>query len=177
MKRAAACLLLLGALAAAGATVASTSYASRPDAAQKTETLKVWLPFEARELGILKRAIGEWDRAHPKVKVDVTGAIDTTKIVASIRSGNGPDVAMDFESANVGTYCSSGAWTDLGPYLKHDHMKVGIFTKASQYYTQYKGKRCAVPLLADDAGLYYNKAMFRQAGIKRPPHTVSELAA
>ena len=125
----------------------------------------------------MKRSIAEYDAKHPGVKVDVSGNIDTTKIVAAIRSGDAPDIAMDFESANVGTYCSSGAFVDLAPYLKRDHVDVGIFPPAARYYTQYKGKRCALPLLADVAGLYYNKALFRKAGIKRPPRTISELTA
>ena len=44
------------------------------------------------------------------------------------------------------------------------------------YYTQYKGKRCALPLLADVYGFYYNKTLFKQAGLTRPPKTLSELA-
>jgi multiple sugar transport system substrate-binding protein len=46
-----------------------------------------------------------------------------------------------------------------------------------QTYTQYKGKRCALPMLADTYGLYYNKDLFKQAGITSPPKTMSELAA
>ena len=41
------------------------------------------------------------------------------------------------------------------------------------YYTQYKGKRCALPLLADVYGFYYNKALFKEAGLKRPPKTLA----
>src|SRR5919198_1228734 len=51
------------------------------------------------------------------------------------------------------------------------------FPKTSLYYTQFKGKRCALPLLADSYGLYYNKTLFRKAGIKSPPKTFSELTA
>jgi multiple sugar transport system substrate-binding protein len=163
-------LALIAVLAAAAATTVAAG-ASGP------VTLRVWLPFTARELGVMKHAIGEYDAKHPELKIDVSGNIDTTKIVAAIRSGDAPDVAMDFESATVGTYCSSGAWLDLAPYLKRDHVDVGMFASAARYYTQYKGIRCALPLLADVAGLYYNQALFRKAGIKRPPRTISELTA
>ena len=40
------------------------------------------------------------------------------------------------------------------------------------YYTQYKGMRCALPLLADVYGFYYNKALFKKAGLTRPPQDV-----
>jgi multiple sugar transport system substrate-binding protein len=165
-------LALVAVVACAAATTAVGAAGS-----SESVTLHVWLPFTARELGVMKRAIGEYDAKHPEVKVDVSGNIDTTKIVAAIRSGDAPDVAMDFESATIGTYCSSGAFVDLAPYLKRDHVDVRNFSAASRYYTQYKGKRCAMPLLADVAGLYYNKALFRKAGIKRPPRTISELTA
>ena len=59
--------------------------------------------------------------------------------------------------------------------LKRDHINVNIFPATSRYYTQYKGKRCALPLLADATGLYYNKTLFRKAGLTEPPKTLSEL--
>ena len=49
--------------------------------------------------------------------------------------------------------------------------------RRSQTYTQYKGMRCALPMLADTYGLYYNKALFKKAGITAPPKTMSELTA
>lgn len=51
------------------------------------------------------------------------------------------------------------------------------FPAAVKAYTAYDGKRCALPLLADAYGLYYNKKMFAAAGIDHPPTTMSELAA
>jgi multiple sugar transport system substrate-binding protein len=165
--------LALVAVCAAAAATTALGAAS----AAKPVTLHVWLPFTARELGVMKQAIAGYDARHPELTVDVSGNIDTTKIVAAIRSGDAPDIAMDFESANVGTYCSSGAFVDLAPYLKRDHVDVKIFPTAARYYTQYQGRRCALPLLADVAGLYYNKTLFRKAGIEHPPRTIPELTA
>jgi multiple sugar transport system substrate-binding protein len=54
---------------------------------------------------------------------------------------------------------------------------VNVFPKTSQYYTQFNGKRCALPFLADVYGFYYNKKMFKAAGIKSPPKTMSQLTA
>jgi multiple sugar transport system substrate-binding protein len=164
--------LVLSALAAGGKFQGSATASG-----QKATTITVWLPFGGRELGVMKKAIAEWDRKNSNVDVKVAGNISTTKIVASIRAGNSPDIAMDFESANVGTYCSSGAWVDLASYIKKDKVDVNIFPSAARYYTQYKGKRCAMPLLADVAGLYYNKKMFRAAGLTGPPKTIEQLTA
>ena len=170
--------LALIVLVAAAAAVSATAMAAAGSAgAAKPVKLRVWLPFTARELGVVKRVIAEYDARHAGVTIEVSGNIDTTKIVSAIRADEAPDLAMDFESANIGTYCSSRAFLDLAPYLARDHVDVNIFPAAARYYTQYKDKRCALPLLADVAGLYYNKALFRRAGIKHPPRTISELAA
>jgi multiple sugar transport system substrate-binding protein len=165
---------LIAALATIGGLSGSATGVASP---AKSVTLKVWLPFQARELGVMKRVIAEYDAKHAGISIDVSGSIDTTKIVSAIRADQAPDLAMDFESANIGTYCSSGAFLDLAPYLARDRVDVNVFPAAARYYTQYKGKRCALPLLADVAGLYYNKALFRKAGIKHPPRTISELTA
>ena len=47
------------------------------------------------------------------------------------------------------------------------------FPASTRYYTQYKGKRCALPLLADVYGFYYNKALFKKAGLNGPPKTIA----
>ena len=66
---------------------------------------------------------------------------------------------------------------DLAPLLSSSKLSANAFPKTSQYITQYKGKRCALPLLADVYGLYYNKKLFKAAGITSPPKTWDEVTA
>jgi len=168
-----AAIALVAILAAvAGATARSAAHAGT-----KATTITVWVGWSARELAGFKKIAAEYDKNHPDVTVKVVGGINDDKITAAIRSGNVPDVVSSFTSANVGSYCKSGAWVDLKPFLSKDHLTADVFPKTSQYYTQYNGKRCALPFLADVYGFYYNKAMFKAAGIKSPPKTMSQLTA
>src|SRR5262249_50889430 len=96
---------------------------------------------------------------------------------AAIRAGNAPDVVSSFNSYNVGTYCATGGWIDLSSLMKQSGITAQMFPAATRYYTQFAGKRCALPLLADTYGLYYNKALFKAAGISSPPQTMDELMA
>src|SRR3712207_8131013 len=48
------------------------------------------------------------------------------------------------------------------------------FPKPLLEYTQFEGKRCALPILNDAYGLYYNKDMFKAKGIAGPPKTLTE---
>ena len=84
---------------------------------------------------------------------------------------------QSFKTDSTGAFCTSGGWIDLAPYLKRDKIDINLFPKPVQYYTQSAGTRCAMPMLADTYGLYYNKALFAKAGITSPPKTVAELAA
>jgi multiple sugar transport system substrate-binding protein len=171
MRRLAAAALALSLALAVGSTAAT----SKPAATKLT----IWVGWSksTHEFGVFQQLINEYNRNHPSVHVDAVSDINDDKIIAAIRSGNVPDVVSSFASSNVGSYCSSGGWVNLTPYLQQSHVNVDIFPAASRYYTQYNGVRCALPLLADDFGLYYNKTLFKQAGITRPPHTFSELTA
>ena len=162
-----ACVVVVGASSAAGSDAS-------PAAPTK---LTIWVGWSARELGVFKQVVAEYDKNNPNVTVNVVGSINDNKIVAAIRAGTAPDVVSSFNSYNVGTYCGSGGWIDLAPLMKQSHINAAMFPPATRYYTQYNGVRCALPLLADTYGLYYNKDLFAKAGIKSPPKTMSELAA
>ena len=59
--------------------------------------------------------------------------------------------------------------------MQQDGIDPSIFPAAAQYYTQYDGVRCSLPILADAYGFYYNKDLLAKAGLSAPPKTVTEL--
>src|SRR5580765_1290901 len=131
MKRVAAAVVLLAALAI-GASFASASptKAGKPAATNLT----IWVGWSARELSEFKKVVSEYDAKNADVNVKVVGGINDDKIIAAIRAGNAPDVVSSFTSQNVGIYCPSGGWIDLGPYLKKDKISESIFPKTTMYY-------------------------------------------
>lgn len=146
------------------------------EAPESGVTISVWSNFADRELEALQQVLDRFHQKHPDITIDLAGNQDDDKITQAIRGGIPPDVALASTPDNVGQYCSSGAWQDLGPYLKRDNVDLGQIPKAVRDYTQYQGTRCAMPLLTDTYGLYYNKDLFAKAGLRRPPKTMSELA-
>jgi multiple sugar transport system substrate-binding protein len=175
MRRGAVAAGALALLVLAACVGAVSSSASSRQA--HATTLTVWVGWSARELSEFKKVVAEYDTKNPNVDIKVVGGINDDKIIAALRSGNAPDVVSSFTSSNVGIYCSSGGWIDLSPLLKKDGISTSIFPAATMYYTQYKGTRCALPLLADVYGFYYNKALFKKAGLTHPPRTLAELTA
>ena len=154
----AAAVLVLATMAVAPAATAGSAHRSSPT------KLTIWVGWSAgHELTSFKKLIDEYNSSQHDVSVKVVGGIDDNKIVAAIRSGTAPDVVSSFNSYNVGNYCGSGGWIDLAPYLKKDHIASTTFPSATWYYTGYGGKHCALPLLADVYGLYYNKKLLKAA--------------
>src|SRR5262245_30762861 len=146
-------------------------------AAKEPVTISFWSPYTARELGVLNSAFAAFHKKYPWITVKSTGNSNPTKLTAAIRGGNAPDVAALFETDTLGAFCGSGAWIDLASRIQADHLNMNLFPKTIRDYKAYGDKRCAMPLLADTYGLYYNKAMFAKAGIKSPPKTLAQLSA
>jgi multiple sugar transport system substrate-binding protein len=167
----------LGAAALAALVLAATAAAVHPAGSTGKTTITFWTGFTGRELGIVEDVVAQFEKSHPAIVVKTVGGISDDKIVAAIRSGTAPDAVQSFSSDNTGSFCSTGAWIDLAPYMKQAHLSPSMFPPAVAYYTQFKGTRCALPMLADVYGLYYNKALFRKAGITHPPRTIAELTA
>ena len=180
MRRVTTAVVLIAAvgLALALAGVASSSKGAKAPAGgakASATTLTVWVGWSARELREFKKVVAEYDKRNTNVDVKVVGSINDDKIVASLRAGQTADVISSFTSQNVGVFCKKGAWVDLKPMLEQDNVDMNQFPASTRYYTEYKDYRCALPLLADVYGFYYNKKLFRAAGLKGPPKTFAQL--
>jgi multiple sugar transport system substrate-binding protein len=179
MVAATALLVTVGVSACGGTGGGDSGKAGTPAASKPAKldpaTITLWVGFTQRELRVFKDTVKGFESANPGVKVRVVGGINDDKIIAASRGGKAPDVAQSFTADNSGAFCGSGAWVDLKPYLQRDGIKDTIFPPAPRSYTQYKGTRCALPMLADAMGLYYNEDMLKQAGLDGPPKTISEL--
>src|SRR5438128_5983679 len=168
-------------LAACGGSSGGGGGGGTPAKAQadngKPVTITFWSGYTSREKGVFDSVLKDFTNAHPNIKVKSVGGINDDKIVQAIRGGDGPDVALSFQTDYLGNYCGTGAWIDLKPYIGRDKVNLSQIPAPVLAFSEFKGKRCAMPALADVYGLYYNKKLFRQAGIAGPPKTVSELTA
>ncbi|MFE7645590.1 ABC transporter substrate-binding protein [Streptomyces phaeoluteigriseus] len=148
------------------------------DDASKETTLTFWHAWSAPgEVKAVKGLVAGFEKGHPDIRVNVVGNMTDDKINQALRAGGSkaPDVISSFTTNNVGRFCSSGALVDLNPFFeKADIDPETTFPKAMNQYTQFEGDRCAVPLLGDAYGLYYNRTAFEKAGISGPPRTWSE---
>ncbi|MEW9529553.1 extracellular solute-binding protein [Microbispora sp. NPDC049125] len=175
---------LLAISAAAGLTLLTACTAGTENAAPKIEksgathepvTIEFWHGFSAdNELKAFEDTLAGFKQKYPWITVKPTKAVQDTQILSSVRGGSPPDVALSFTTDSVAQFCKAGIFQDLNPYLKASGIDAAaLFPKVIAEYTQYDGKRCVLPMLADTYGLYYNKKLMKG---EQPPKTLSELA-
>lgn len=174
---AAASLTLVGALALTGCSGSGGGKVAADAPKHLSGTVSLWHFFTGREAGVIKTAVDGFEKKYPDVKVDIHGGQDDTKMQQAISSGQNIDVGISYSTAIVGSFCSSGAFRNLGPYIKRDKVNLDDIPKVVRGYTSYKGNQCTLPALADTSALMMNTEQLQAAGITTPPKTLDELEA
>ncbi|MEU8773914.1 ABC transporter substrate-binding protein [Streptomyces sp. NPDC048606] len=168
---------LLAAISVLATACTGQGGAAAADDPQADVTLTFWHGWSAPgETKAIEENIARFEKAHPNIKVKVTGNMTDDKINQALRAGGdkAPDVVSSFTTDSVGKFCNSGAFADLNPFLRKSGIeKEKVFPKTLLEYTQFNGNQCTLPLLNDAYGLVYDKDAFEAAGITEPPKTWS----
>jgi multiple sugar transport system substrate-binding protein len=172
-------------VAACGGNDNKSSSSSSTTSAQslKGQTITYWASNQAatipQDYTVLRREAAKFtQQTGVKVNVKVIGWADLfNNITAATTSGKGPDVL------NIGNTWSASLQA-TGAFLPFDGGTLGQiggkdkFLSTSFSATGMPGKDpTSVPLYGLSYGLFYNKALFQQAGIASPPKTWSEFVA
>jgi multiple sugar transport system substrate-binding protein len=176
-KRIPHALLAVGAAAllASACTPAPKQNKVADPGTQVSGTVELWHFFTEREANAIESVVKDFESTHPNITVTIKSGQDDSKVTQAIGAGKGPDVGLSYSTDIVGKFCSSGAWVDLTPYITRDNVDLNKLNATTRQYTEFDGKRCAMPFLADAYGLFYNKDLFAKAGIAGPPKTLDEL--
>lgn len=133
--------------------------------------------FETR-VQAMDQLIANFEAANPDITVKHTTfpyADYQTRVVAAKVAGQGPDVVQLFYGW-LDTFVSGGLIQPLDPAIfPHDAIEADFFpiVSAMKRGEDYYGLPTAVRSLA----LFYNKALFAEAGIANPPTNLDELLA
>ncbi|QIS03189.1 extracellular solute-binding protein [Nocardia brasiliensis] len=147
----------------------------------KDVTITFWHGWsQDNEVRAIEANVAAFEQQHPNIHVKLVGNIADDKSEQALRAGgpDAPDVVSSFTTDQVGKFCSAKVWADLTPFLRKDGIDpAATFPATMLEYTRYQGNQCALPLLGDAYGLFYNKTAFAAAGITAPPKTFSEFEA
>lgn len=170
-------VILVALIVAASSCTSSASKSRSSSGPQKHVTIEFWTGASGPGFTAVRKLLDTFESTHPGITVHaVPDQGDPTKTTLAIASGTGPDLTAAFSNESVAKACASGALVDLGTYEDTDHVTPDLFPAWERTFMQTAGKRCAIPYVADDAGLYYNQALLAKAGFTSPPRTIDELA-
>ncbi|MDP8215372.1 MAG: ABC transporter substrate-binding protein [Candidatus Euphemobacter frigidus] len=128
---------------------------------------------------VLNSMIDEFNAAHPNwfIKSESMGSYNALKqkILASIVARNQPDLAQAYE-AWISTLLGGDALVDLGKLDQNFQSELDDFFPVFIKDSIYNGKLMSLPFNKSVPVIYYNKDLFRRAGLdpEKPPRTWDE---
>jgi len=146
--------------------------------AQKV-TLTYWRHHEGNEVETIKTLIDRFQKLHPHVKIDLLTFpynVYTTKLVASLSTGEGPDIINIHNSWAYG-YIKAGLILRVPSDIVSSQEFQRDFFPMMESFSRH-GVYYGIPIGGSNLALFYNKDMFTAAGLEpqHPPATWDELA-
>ncbi|AZN39691.1 ABC transporter substrate-binding protein [Paenibacillus albus] len=172
---------------AAANTENSTSANANAGAANTTEPAKepvkvVWWHSMSGELGeAADKLVSDFNASHPDIKVEgvFQGTYDESlnKLKASMDSKSGPSLIQVYE---IGSrfMIDSGAVTPVQQFIDAENYDVSSLEPNIRSYYTFEGKQYSMPFNTSNPILYYNKDLFKKAGLdpNKAPATYKEVA-
>jgi len=146
-------------------------------AQQKKLTLLTW--NISNQGKVVQEWIADFKRLRPDVDVewiDKKGTEIAAYYQTQVIAGTPPDI-VDLQGAIWLEYAAAGGLLDLTPYLAKNPDVRQRFQPDYLASWVYQGKNYMLPFYVAKTLLFYNKTMFKEAGISGPPKTFDELIA
>jgi multiple sugar transport system permease protein len=151
--------------------------------------LVVWGMESGEETKGQDAMIAAFEQRNPDIDVVSlsmgAGSMNPQKLMTAIVGGVPPDLVLQ-DRFSVGDWASRGTFRPLDDLIAGDAKRKDEFAVHKSNYVPaawneatYHGKQYAIPWGIDIRPLYYNRAMFRKAGLDpdKPPQTWDELIA
>ena len=141
-------------------------------------TVTFWNEMNDQEFATAQTLVTQFEASHPDTKINMTeipfsGYVQ--KFSTAAQAGQAPDVIRVDNAPDTQGLAAQGLLTDLTSMISAADK--ADFVQAALKGGEYNGKIYSVPQTVDALALYYNKTLFKQAGIKTPPATLAQLAS
>jgi multiple sugar transport system substrate-binding protein len=130
----------------------------------------IWDKNQAPTIQVI---IDNFEKVHPSIKVtlEVTPwAQYWTKLETAATGGSLADVFW-MNGPNIIKYASNGVVSPITNQIKADSVDMSKYPSALVQMYSYNGDNYAIPKDFDTVGLWYNKALFDEAGLAYPDKT------
>lgn len=166
-------LILTGSAAAAALAISGNTPAR---AQEKTKIVWWHISTADAEKAAWQELADAFTAANPNVEIEITVLENEAfkqKIATAMQSGNPPDVFQSWGGGVLFEYATAGLVKDITDDLATDGWGDSFLPAALNLYGT-DGKYYGVPWNMGVVVVWYNKALFAQAGIEAPPTTWAE---
>jgi multiple sugar transport system substrate-binding protein len=174
---AAAVTLTVGLVATGSLTASARSARAHPTGRTHGPVgVTVWQGWSGDEAKQFHKLVARFNATHAGIHVTTLDNVDYQKLLTSISGGTPPDVAELF-SDYIGTFANNGVIQSLDALARSSGIATQTYSSRSLSAGMYRGKLYGIPFLNDALALYWNKDLFKQAGLdpNKPPQTLGQL--
>jgi len=136
-----------------------------------------WEKWVGHEAEAMRQVVDDFNRSQDKIWVSYLSVsqIDR-KLLLSVSGGNPPDVA-GLWSQQIAAYSESNALIPLDALARRSGIREEDYLKMCWDSCRHEGYLWALPTTPAVLALYWNKRLFREAGLDpdRPPRSLAEL--
>ena len=178
-------VLAIGALALTACGSKSGDSGAGNQANQGTGPIKIWYSNNAQEVAFGKQAVAAWNAAHADQQVTAeeipTGKSSEDTISAAITAGTEPCLIYNTSPAAVPGFQKQGGLVNLSSFsdgTSYIESRTGADT--AKQYKSSDGNYYQLPWKSNPVMIFYNKTLFKKAGIdteKPPLSTYAEFLA
>lgn len=159
--------------------VAAVARVSGAEAASGRVVVDYWEKWTGFEAAAMQSVIDDFNRAQDRIEVRMLSVspIDV-KLLLAASSGHPPDLA-GLWSFSLPDFAEKGALTPLDEALAGEKLGADHYVPVFWELCRHRGFTWGLPTTPGCVALFYNKKLFREAGLdpERPPRTFAELEA
>lgn len=120
-----------------------------------------------------RRMAAEFESANPDIKITLLywpGNNYEAKLQLTMAAGTAPDV-IDVQDEPFAAYTRMGQFEDLGPYIRRvaEQYAPNCYFQTALETFRVDDKQYGLPWNGGQLMIYYNKTLFRKAGLPDPP--------
>lgn len=173
----AAATVLGASLTLAGCSSKSTETSSSSSDSKGKQEITFWTPFSGADGPFMKKIVDNYnkqsDKYHVKFQI-IPGGEYYKQVDLALSTGKKRPDLMIMHVDNIPTYQKKGQLQPIDDMAEKAGIKKEDYVEAPVKYATIDGKWYGIPLDIHPLVLYYNKDLFKAAGIEQPPKTREE---
>ena len=117
---------------------------------------------------IRKEQIKLFESKHPDIEVINDPGAEFQRLLTQLAGDVPPDVMALYDPQSIRLFAKNDVLLDLGPYVEKYRLPVDRLYPSLAPYIRYEGKIVGIPENCAPYVMFYNKRLFREAGVPYP---------